>query len=448
MTRDRKGYDDIFDRLIVDDQIRPDYQADLRRRMLETFEQTRRQASQPRHVRMLSLLGGPRRRIGIAIAASLFIGLFGWSAWRPAPAHLDVSFAAVVERVQQMDAVQYRQTITFAATDRSPGTTTADIVNVDAPHWQIIQPDGQVLRAHPTAESAPASQPLATCPVTGPLPSPQAAPHLCPGWNVFDQLLRASPESVTANYRKQTINDRPAVSFCIERPQRTAEVWVDTQTRLPVVVQDVSADKTGKVTASDLHWIPKGKRETTLFSPRPPAPDPSGGKILVVPTGGNIDNMPMMAIPPGSKILIPGNPDQSADRTARSREDAFLKRFPQDFQENYKRRLPGSTQSSASQPATGPAQPLGRVISVQGDVATITARLRRMLDNEYGSLAPQVVPGGRVIIILGKQDQVDRAIQMLQKLQQEAAPDALRPAASLPNPPPATGPASAEYERP
>src|SRR5512146_2906804 len=99
MKHDTKGPDNLFDAYDRNDGIDPAFQADL------------------------------RLRLPVAIAATLVAGTlaWGWFATRrahPAPPELP-SFAAVLQQIQRMNAVQYEQTVTFASADKSAREVTA-----------------------------------------------------------------------------------------------------------------------------------------------------------------------------------------------------------------------------------------------------------------------------------------------------------------------------------
>ncbi len=252
-------------------------------------------------------LRGPRLAVAAAAAASVVLGAVGWFARQPG-AGPDVTFGEVMQRVRQMDAVRYRQTVVPVRGPRADGTITTEVVNVDAPGWQVVKPDGEILQAARAVASAPAVRAQSCLAVVHAPPASQ--PMLTETWNVFDELLAPEPGSVVAAGDRRTIDNQPAVSFCIDRGARKTQVWVDPQTRLPVRLEGTCEDEAGKVTANHLQWVPRDTGKGTVLNLARPSGDSSGGKILVVPSGGNIDNMPMMAIPPGCKILIAGGPNQ------------------------------------------------------------------------------------------------------------------------------------------
>jgi hypothetical protein len=425
MDLDEHKSEDLFQRADMDDRIDPAFQADLRRRMLATFQRVRQQAGRPLWLRRHARIG---IGAGIGIAAGLVLAAVAWFASRPSATPPDLSFAAVQQRVKQMNAVQYRQTVTLAPPGRPADSVTADVVNVDAAQCQVVKPDGQVLHFG-SSGSAPAEvQFVSDRPAAAVDASTQSSGHIL---RVLDELRSAKPESVNSTGVRRVINNRPAVSFCIDRPQGKTEVWVDTQTQLPVLVQDVPADRSGSVTASDLYWIPPDGRGGTVLNlrtrPLPPATGkPSAGKILVVPTGGNIDHMPMMAVPEGCKILIPGMPNGGSGPPARLREEAQTRRYEQKWQEDIQRQPSEGTQPSTSQKRPSAADVFVRAIAVHGDPEFVVTRLRKTLEpRREGQVAPKIIAvlngtGGDMIIVTGTEEQVERAAELARWLDEDS----------------------------
>ncbi len=453
MTDENREFEDLLQATDMDDRIDPDFQSHLRRRMLETFQQAGRHASRSWWSRP-----AVRMRIGVTagVAAGLLLVAIGWFGIHPAATPPDLSFADVQQRVQQMNAVQYRQTVTFAAPEGPAGGIAADVVNVDARRWQVVKPDGEVLESGSASSTAPEMRFASDRTTDSAVASTQPSGPIL---RVLDELLAARPESVTSTGVRRVINDRPAVSYSIERPRRTTEVWVDTQTQLPVLVQDVPADKSARVTASDLYWTPRDSRGGTILKlrtrPAPPAtralPE---GKILIVPTGGNIDHMPMMAIPEGCKILIPGTPDRDSGPSARSREEAQARGYQQRLQEEIRRQGSAGTRPAASQTQPSPADLVVRTIAVRGDPEFVVERLRKILEARYGGrVAPKivaVVPGtdGHIIIVQGNQEQVDKAEGVTRSLDEHAMRLKPRPAATFPSHSPAPAPEPDKFDVP
>jgi hypothetical protein len=449
MTHDAHEPEDLFQRADVHDRIDPAFQADLRRRMLATFQQARQRGGRSQRLRRYVRIG-----LGVGIAAGLVLPAVGRFASRPATTLPDLSFAAVQQRVEQMNAVQYRQTVTVAPPGQPADTVTADVVNVDAPQWQVVQPDGQVLHFGSAGSAAPEVQFASDRPVGTADASTQSSGQIL---RVLDELRSAKQESVTSSGLRRVINNRPAVSFCIDRPQRTTEVWVDTQTQLPVLVQDVPADKSGSVTASDLYWIPRDGRGGTILNLRtrsipPAAGKTSEGKILVVPTGGNVDHMPMMAIPEGCKILIPGTSNGGSEPPARLREEAQTRRYKQRLQEEIQRQRSAGTQASASQTRPSAADVVVRAIAVHGDPEFVVARLQRVFDAYGGQAAPKIVAvvpatDGHMIIVKGTEEQVEHAAELARWLDLDSIRFRKRATAtSASRPPPSTQPSASQTE--
>lgn len=305
MTNKRQKTDTVFGNLTIHNEIDSAFRAQLRKKVLETFRQTRPKTSQQAQALWAPQHRGRIAKLGVAIAASLLIGAIGWFAGRRPAASPEVSFSDVVQHVQRMDAVQYHQTVTLAAPDQPTRTITADVINVDAPRWQVVEPNGRVLATQPATPLAPAGQLTVNNPAAQtPASSQPLAQEVFRGWNVIDQMRDLASESVAPARSSQAIGDRPAVTFCVDRDQRTTQVWVDPQTRLPVRVEQSTANKTGSVAASSLLWTPRQDRKATIVHPRPDTDHAQNGKILLVPAGDHVDNMPMVPIPPGCNILI------------------------------------------------------------------------------------------------------------------------------------------------
>jgi hypothetical protein len=235
--------------------------------------------------------------VAIAVAARLFLVAIGWFGKHSTATPPDLSLAAVQQRGQQMNAVQYRQTVTLAAPEGPTDTITPNVVNVHAAQWQVVKLDRKVLLSGSAGSAA------------------------------SETRLASDPTASTA------ASTRPSGK----------------------VLRLLDEFPAARATASDLQWRPRDSRGGTVLKLRtrliPEATGkPSEGKILVVPTGGNIDHMPIMAIPPGCKILIPGTPDRGSGPSARSREEAQAGWYEQKLRQELRRRGSAGTQPSASQP--------------------------------------------------------------------------------------------------
>jgi hypothetical protein len=205
------------------------------------------------------------------------------------------------------------------------------------------------------------------------------------------------------------------------------------------------------MTASDLQWTPRDAREVIVR--RLPRVE---GKILVAPTGGNIDHMPMMAIPPGCKILIPGQPDRNVGPTERFREEEAGRLYSQKKkgQEDIWRHGSDGTRPSASQTRPSPADLAARAIAVHGDPEFIVDRLRKFLEAKYSErVAPKIVaavPGtdGHLIIVQGTQEQVDQAEELTRQLDEHAMRLKPRSTTTSPSHPRAPAPAPDKFDIP
>ena len=234
MTDNKQQSDSLFEGLRIDDEVRPAFAADLRDRMLATFEQAESQEPPLRVVRLGSWLWRPimnRSLRQIAVAATILIAVFAGFGWWSSSR--GVAFADVVRAVQALQGARF--TITTTGSAVGAGTIRfallGDRMRQEMPDGSVCIIDfteGTVLILMPENRQALLihSEGL-----------PEEMRQGARNWLAELRQNLVAGAAGAQDLGSRQLAGKPAWGFKITASDQTNEVWVDRQTNLPLRVE-------------------------------------------------------------------------------------------------------------------------------------------------------------------------------------------------------------------